>query len=159
MVYSTVVVALSSEFYNLHPQNDFPEILHKEERPYNCLCFSCEKDYSICIPFRTNMSHRFGYRFRKSARSRNNLSGLDYTKIVIINDDKYISQIPAVVDNDEFTEMMQNIDAIVNGALAYVENYVNHKKGSCVLDQQVFERRYGRSSIQYFDDILLEDNS
>ena len=78
------------------------------------LAFCKEKDgkhdYFICVPYRSEITHSYAYHFRKSARSRQHKSGLDYTKIVIINKSEYIDTEDAFVDKDEFNETMINLD-------------------------------------------------
>ena len=58
----------------------------KKERRYACLLIQSHYGYFICIPYRTEISHKYAYHFRKSSRSQKHRSGLDYTKIAIIKD-------------------------------------------------------------------------
>ena len=62
------------------------ELLKKKERRYACLLIQSHYGYFICIPYRTEISHKYAYHFRKSSRSQKHRSGLDYTKIAIIKD-------------------------------------------------------------------------
>ena len=64
----------------------YKELLKKKERGYACLLIQSHYGYFICIPYRTEISHKYAYHFRKSSRSQEHRSGLDYTKIAIIKD-------------------------------------------------------------------------
>ena len=68
---------------------------------------------------------------------------------------RYIDSVtPAIVDRDEYSEMMRNIATIVQDALDYVNAYVNHKNGTAPLHPREYARKYGFSTLPYFDDIL-----
>jgi hypothetical protein len=75
---------------------------------------------------------------------------LDYSKIIIISDTRYLDNKDAVIDKDEFKETIKNIKKIKRGALQYVEDYVAHMKKIRLLHPQEFERRYKYSTLQYF---------
>jgi len=87
------ILKLTDAFYNAYPNPPYIEMLKKNQRAYNCLLFQTHYNYFICIPYRSEISHRYAYLFKKSARSRQHKSGLDYTKIVIINKNEYIAHI------------------------------------------------------------------
>ena len=106
--------------------------------------------YYICVPFRTEISHPYAYHFKNSSRSRSHKSGLDYTKIVIINKSEYIDNKDAVVDRDEFVETISNIRRIRREALEFVEDYVAHMQNVKCLQVQEFNRRYQYSPLKYF---------
>lgn len=48
--------------------------------------------------------------FKNSIRSRKSKSGLDYSKMVIIENSDYLSTQNAVIDTDEYKETRQNIE-------------------------------------------------
>ena len=75
------VYSLSDEFYEKYPNPPYKELLKKKERRYACLLIQSHYGYFICIPYRTEISHKYAYHFRKSSRSQKHRSGLDYTKI------------------------------------------------------------------------------
>ncbi len=141
---------LSAEFYKAYPEEKYPEILRKDLRPYTCLVIESAYDFSICIPFRSEMHHKNGYKFRKSKRSRNHQSGLDYSKIVIIKDRQFICASPAIVDKDEYVEMVSNIERIAREAQNYISTYTNHVSGAKTLDVNEFRLRYNCSTLPYF---------
>ncbi len=149
------VLKLTMQFYSDHPNPPYKEIELKTARRYNCLIVQTHYDYYICIPFRSNVKHKYAFHFKKSARSRRSHSALDYSKIVIISDSNYLDSVPGIVDSDEYTEMMKNINVIVRNALEYVDDYVSYLRGDNKrISDEEFLRRYKYSTLQYFHGIL-----
>ena len=107
-------------------------------------------DYYICIPFRSEIGHEYAYKFRHSIRSQRSHSGLDYTKICIINDGNYIDEKPAVVDQDEYREMRDNIETIVDEAVSYINVYIDHVKGISRLNNRQYRKKYWYTTLKYF---------
>ncbi len=67
-------------------------------------------DYYICIPFRSHIRHKNAFLFHGTERSKRTQSGLDYTKIVLIDKMKYHDYMDAknvVVDQDEYREVQR----------------------------------------------------
>ena len=123
------VLHLSNLFYSDYPNPPYGEILTKNKRSYNCLLIQSHYGYFICIPYRSQISHKYAFMFRKSVRSRTHKSGLDYTKIVIITKNDYLDDSIALVDQDE---------------------YVQYIKGMSQLSNEEFKRRYQFSPLKYF---------
>ena len=140
---------LSEKFYQDYPLSIYPEILSKEARSYVCLTFKV-RDYYICIPYRSNVDHKYSYKFKYSKRSKKKKSGLDYRKIVIIKNESYFEKSSAIVDQDEYRETMMSIKKIVSSAEKFVDAYINHIKDIELLDNEEFDRRYTVSALQYF---------
>lgn len=158
--YDYEVKQLSDQFYQDYPKAKFPELLTKTGRPYTCLLIDTHEDYLICIPFRSNIPHKNAYLFKGTARSEQSRSGLDYTKLALIKDEKYISNTPAVVDNDEYTEMVTHIKSIVEEVCLYIETYRQYISGHPTISREKFARQYQFSTIGYFADILeVSDHS
>ena len=112
--------------------------------------FQTHYDYFICIPYRTEINHPYAFHFKTTERSKVHKSGLDYSKIVIIAKTEYIDFTDAIIDKDEFNETMVNLMRIKKEALDFVEDYVEHIKGIKLLHKREFIRRYGFSSLKYF---------
>ena len=144
------ILKLTDLFYRAYPNSLYKEIMIKRQRAYNCLLFQTHYEYFICIPYRTQIMHSNAFHFRKSARSRQHRSGLDYSKIIIINDTEYLDNEVALIDNDEFNETMINIEKIKGEALLFVEDYIKHIKGIKKLHPAEFRRRYQFTTLQYF---------
>ena len=148
------VYKLASSFYVEYPHFKYPEILSKSPRAYNCILIDLHMDYFICLPFRSDMRHANGYHFKTTIRSQTHKSGIDYSKMVIISDTKYLDG-GVVVDRDEYLEMVHNINKIVSDALRYLETYIAHKNGTKILHPNKYFRKYGKSTLPYFDSIIL----
>ncbi|MGN0291121.1 MAG: type III toxin-antitoxin system TenpIN family toxin [Lachnospiraceae bacterium] len=144
------ILKLTDIFYRAYPNPPYIEIMKKDGRAYNCLLFQTHYDYFICIPYRTEIIHNYAYHFKKSVRSKKHKSGLDYTKIVIINNLDYIDSKDAFVDKDEFNETMIHLEKIKREALEFVEDYVQHIEETKILHPAEFKRRYRFSSLKYF---------
>lgn len=150
------ILNLTAQFYSNYPQSEYPELLSKSNRPYNCLLLQTHYDYFICVPFRSNITHKYAYKFKNSARSQRTKSGLDFTKIIIVKNTDYLSSNTAVVDADEYAEVRANIERIQVSVARYVEEYVSYMTGEQPsISPQEFQRRYNYSTLKYFDSILL----
>lgn len=80
---------------------------------------------------------------------------MDYSKIIIITDEKYIGTTDAVVDQDEYNETRDNIGYIKNDAQKYIDDYVDYLSGrQTKYDKREFERTYKYSTLQYFHNEL-----
>lgn len=152
MNFDSQLYYLSPAFYRQYPNPPFSEILYNNNgRAYNCLLIKTKDTYFICVPFRSNMKHKYGYRFRNSVRSKKSKSGLDYKKMVIIEKSEYLdSTRRAVVDQDEYNEAMRNIVRIAREANRFLDEYISYIKGSPSISQEEFDRRYTESPLQYF---------
>ncbi len=159
MDYAVEIYKLSSKFYTDYPETQYPELMQKDNRPYTCLLIETKDEYFICVPFRSNITHKDAFLFKNTQRSTSSPSGLDYRKTVIIKDMEYIdSSTPAIVDTDEYVATIANIERIVNEVNEYVDKYINHIQQTSVLHTREFERHYQYSTLQYFHDILGLDN-
>ena len=145
------VLNLTQQFYNDYPDPPYKEIVRKNNRPYNCLLIQSHYGYFICIPYRSHINHKYAYKFKKSVRSQKAKSGLDYSKIAIIVDNRYIGTRDAVIDKDEYNETRDKIEYIKNDAQKYIDEYVNYVLGKqSKNDSQKAERAYRYSSLKYF---------
>lgn len=147
------ILQLTDLFYDKYPNPPYIEILKKKQRAYNCLLIHT-REYFICLPYRSEVTHSYAYHFTSTIRSRTNKSGLDYTKIVIIQNHDYFSGNHAIVDNDEYRETVMNINRIIREASCFVNDYIGHIKGTNLLHSREFSRRYQYSPLKYFHDVL-----
>lgn len=156
MHYDLKLSLLSSKFIQDYPPDIYPELMHKRGRPYTCLLIDSHNDYYICIPFRSSIHHKNSFMFTSTIRSRKTKSGLDYSKIVTIRDIHYFdSSTAAVVDQDEYAEMIRNISIIVQESTHYVNTYLNHISGTAPIHPKAFARKYQYSTLPYFHDIII----
>ena len=154
MEFDVKIYQLSSDFQKDYPTGRYPELMCKKGRPYSCLLVDLHQDYFICIPYRSSIQHNNAFLFRGTQRSRRTRSGLDYSKIVLISDERYFDQAKAVVDQDEYTETLKNIKRIVGEAVDYVDTYINHVTGKRPLHLREYQRKYQYSTLPYFHDIV-----
>ena len=154
MNFTHQIYSLSDMFYNTYPKEQFPEILEKKDRPYNCLLIETSYDYYICIPYRSLIVHENAYFFTETERSRRTRSGLDYSKMVIIKDTEYFNDSPALIDNDEYRETIRNINTIMKDAKEFVNEYLKYKRGTSTLSSSVLRKKYYYSSLKYFHEEL-----
>lgn len=142
------IIQLTTKFYDDYSEEKYPEILRKDDRPYSCVIVEIG-DYILCIPFRSEMKHNIGYPFKNSVRSVEHRSGLDFTKIVIIKDKKYINR-NVVVDRDEYFEFFDNRNRIESQAIKYVRKYIAHCLGNKKMSEITFDKLYKYSCLPYF---------
>ena len=155
MEYDSELSLLSSKFAQDYPPDRYPELMHKRGRPYTCLLIDSHDGYFICVPFRSSIGHKNAFMFTKTLRSRKMKSDLDYSKIVIVKNSAYLdSSITAIVDQDEYAEMMRNISRIVREANDYVNTYIQHIKGTSPIHPRTFLRKYQYTTLSYFHDLM-----
>ena len=134
------LVYLSQLFYEKYPRDMYPEMLHKEDRPYICLTIEVEGK-KFGIPLRQRITHKYGFVTIGD-------SGLDYTKAVLIESDDYLSGDVPIIDTVEWRKIQMNRDAITEGFREYLKAYrhaVEHK--SKIRNDNIIKY----SSLQYFD--------
>ena len=93
------VYQLTQDFMNDYPEASYPELMHKLGRPYSCLLVDTHYDYYICIPFRSHINHKNSFMFHGTQRSMRSKSGLDYTKIILTQNNQ--GTIPSSVTGGE----------------------------------------------------------
>lgn len=154
------VLNLTQQFYTDYPDPPYKEIVRKSSRPYNCLLIQSHYGYFICIPYRSHINHKYAYKFKNSARSKRVKSGLDYSKIVIITNSKYIGNVNAIVDKDEYDETRDNIEYIKADSQRYVDDYIGFMMNiSTKFDPREFARIYQYSTLKYFHrELGITDN-
>lgn len=151
MNYCSQVYLLSTKFCSSYPNSIYPELMYKQGRPYTCLLIDSHDGYFICVPFRSSITHKSAFLFKSSVLSRRTKSGLDYSNTVIITDTEYIdSSTSAIVDQDEYREMMVNMPRIVSEVNYYLDTYINHIEGRKVIHPRDFKRLYRYSTLKYF---------
>ncbi len=141
---------LSKKFYTDYNAEDFPEIEHKMTRPYMVLLIKLDEN-TFAIPFRTNIRHSCCYKFKNSGRKTEAITGLDFTKAVVVNDKSYISD-PATIDNKEYTELSNKYFFIIKKFKNYLEGYIDYINGN---SNEFNSKKYMYSTLAYFKKELL----
>lgn len=145
------IFTLTNQFYSDYPDPPYRELMRKNKRPYNCLLMRSSYGYFICIPYRSHINHKYAYKFKNSARSRNSKSGLDYSKMVIIHNFDYLSTQNAIIDSDEYKETRQNIEHIKNDITKYINEYIDYVRlPDPNQAPKKLKRKYMYSTLQYF---------
>lgn len=140
---------LSPSFYSFYPASLYPEVLRKKGRPYDVIVFESKDDYYVCVPFRTRLKHNRGFHFFSKPLINGDNPGLDYSKMLIIKDGKYIGN-AVLIDSLQMACFNANIAQIQRGIFDYLEGYINHMKGTNILHTREFNRRYQYTTLKYF---------
>ena len=141
---------LSAEFYNKYNSVDYPEIENKANRPYMVMLLQIENN-TFAIPFRTNVKHKNCYKFKSSSRHTNSTTGLDYTKAVVVNDDKYIGE-AARVNDMEYVELDANYHIIAKQFASFVKGYIKFMNGML---NEYQAKNYKYTTLKYFENELI----
>lgn len=154
MEFEVKIYQLSSDFIKDHPAAQYPELMYKKGRPYSCLLLDLHLDYWICIPYRSSIHHKNAFLFTGTERSRRTKSGLDYSKMVLIQKEAYLDSANVVVDQDEYNETIRNIRRIAGEAVDYLDGYIHHVDGTHPLHPKAYGRKYQYSTLPYFHDVM-----
>ena len=137
---------LSPEFYNKYNTVDYPEIEHKAQRPYIVLLVKVD-DNTFALPLRTNIKHSSCYKFQYSSRPTESITGIDFSKAVIVNEEEeYIGE-AAEIDNKEYVELNDRIAFIVSKFSTYVKGYHSYVAGT---SNEYQAKKYKYTTLKYF---------
>ena len=136
---------LTAEFYNQYNSADYPEIENKSNRPYLVLLIQIENN-TFAVPFRTNVKHNNCYKFENSSRPTESITGLDYSKAVIVNESKYIGA-AARINDMEYTELDANYHIIIKQFSTFVKNYIKFANGKL---NEYQAKKYQYTTLKYF---------
>ena len=146
------LMKLSEEFFKDYPYEKYPELLRKTDRTFDVIVFEGHGDYFICIPFRSDMNEKNGaFFFKNTNRSKRGNSGVDFEKMVIIKDFKYLNnKSPILLDRDEYERFSYFKSQIHEKAFDYLQTYMDYiKKNSSMLSRK-FKRDYQFTTLKYF---------
>ena len=128
---------LSNEFYTDY--RSCTEILMKQTRPYYCLLLDIDGN-KYAIPFRHHINHPYAFMTTEKA-------GLDFSKAVIISDEKYLSHSPATIEQAEFNIIKRSEQQIKSKFKRYLHQY---KRALNAPDKERSIRLLKYSTLQYF---------
>ena len=140
---------LSKIFYEKYNQVQYPEIEHKAQRPYIVLLIKIENN-TFGLPFRTNIKHNSCYKFKYSSRPTDSITGIDFSKAVVINDKTYIGD-SAEIDNKEYVELNDRIAFIISKFKTYVKGYYTYVSGKA---SEYQANKYKYTTLRYFHNEL-----
>ena len=144
---------LTEDFYKDYPKERYPEIEQKSGRPYIVLLMKID-DNTFAIPLRTNIRHRYCYKFKKTGRSTNSATGIDYSKAVLILKETYLGT-ETDIDDKEYLEIQNKGYFIIKQFKKYVYGYIAYLKYG---GNQYIEKKYRYSTLKYYDDVLLSND-
>ena len=142
---------LSNEFYKDYPHEEFPEMESKIGRPYVVLLVEIN-NIKFAIPLRSNIRHAYCYKFKASDRKTESVTGIDFSKAVVISKNIYLGE-ETNINDKEYIELQEKAFFIVNKFEKYVNDYITYKKNG---GNEFTAKRYTFSTLKYFDDILLK---
>lgn len=137
---------LSTVFYIRFPLIQYPELEHKQDRPYVVIVVTIDGN-RFALPLRTNIHHNYCYKFKKTGRTTNSVTGIDFTKAVIVNDPALIGDL-TTIDNMEYVELANKFYFIYNKFKKYLSGYIHYRKNG---GDEYTRRKYQYSTLQYFD--------
>ena len=132
------LITLSDGFYSEY--GTCTEILKKKDLPYYCVAVKID-NHSFAIPLRHHIRHAFAFFTIDDA-------GLDYTKAVLIDDSKYVSNDSPRIDSAEWNILRGNEDRIFNGFKRFIRQYRRALRNP---DNPRSQKYLKFCSLQYFD--------
>lgn len=136
---------LSAKFYNKYNSVEYPEIEHKAHRPYIVLLIKIDNN-TFALPLRTNIKHSSCYKFQYSSRPTDSITGIDFSKAVIVNNSEYIGE-AAEMDNKEYVELNDRIAFIISKFRTYIKGYHTYISGKANEHQA---KKYRYTTLKYF---------
>lgn len=135
-------IFLSTAFFTQYDRKTYVEILIKDDRPF-CMVKVQIDDNTFAIPFRSNINHPNAF-----LTDKQNKCGIDFSKAVIINDEKFIdrSTDPYIRPN-ELREIRGKDHNVVVGMKSFIQLY---KKANLRKDIKRNKILCKFSTLQYF---------
>ena len=143
---------LSKDFYNVYPQDIYPELECKETRPFLVLLVNIN-ELKFAIPFRSNITHNFCYKFENSNRVSKSSTALDFSKSIIVKEDMYLDDY-AFIDQEEYKELNSKIYFIISKFKKFILTYVKIKEN---YDKNSYKYKLlNYCTLQYFYEDIKE---
>ena len=131
------LITLSSHFYNKY--SNCREILSKPTRPYACLEVMID-GVRFAIPFRHHIAHKWAYITYDQC-------GIDYSKAVVISDERFVGSARPIIEQIEFNALKGKDALIESGMRRYLAVYRKAVRYPKNVHYQSIRRC---SSLQYF---------
>ena len=143
---------LSKDFYNVYPKDIYPELECKETRPFLVLLVNIN-ELKFAIPFRSNITHNFCYKFENSNRVSKSSTALDFSKSIIVKEDMYLDNY-AFIDQEEYKELNSKIYFIISKFKKFILTYVKIKEN---YDKNSYKYKLlNYCTLQYFYEDITE---
>jgi protein AbiQ len=138
---------LTKEFYNDYPKDKFPEIMQKDTRPYTQILIS-SNDLVFAVPLRSDIKHKDNVLWT----DKNNKCGLDFTKTIIITDEKYIDKLSKpYIRPAEYKHLLGKDRRVVEKVEKFIDDY---KEAKLNLSISHNAELYKFSALQYFEEYI-----
>lgn len=131
------LILLSAAFYAEY--SGCPEILQKQTRPYVCLEIEID-GITFAIPFRHSITHKWAF------FTQNNC-GLDYTKAIVLSEQRFIGSQNARVDQAEFNRIKGKEHIIASGMRRFLNTY---RKALRYPENPHYKNILTNTALQYF---------
>lgn len=138
-------IFLSRAFFIDFPISKFPELEQKQDRPYIHVSIEISNNM-FCVPLRSNINHSYAYFTDKATKC-----GIDFLKVVVINDTKYIDNAVPQIRQHEFNFLKGKEHIIKSKLIKYINNYKSAK-----LNLQIYRNQniVKNSTLQYFEKFI-----
>nr|WP_103626115.1 hypothetical protein [Bacillus thuringiensis] len=144
---------LTQDFYNEHghlvevaDKKNKDGTIHDKGRGYGVLMLKV-KGYKFAIPLRSKMRHKENFTTKIYTEAGVKLrKGLDYSKAVIITDERFVSTSVFKIEQDEFLKIAKSEIHIIRSFEKYVERYVAAYNAG---DSNIL-RKYGYSTLKNY---------
>lgn len=140
---------LSEQFYNDYPSDKYPEMMIKENRPYTQVITDIN-GLKFAIPLRSDISHSTDVLWTDKSEKH----GLDFTKAVLILDDKYIAEEKVFVKNKEHKHLLGKERRVKEKMEKCISNY---KKAKANIKEEHNAEYCSYSTLQYFEDYIYTE--
>ena len=137
---------LSMDFYTNYPATRYAEIEYKPSRTYIEMVVEIDGN-KFALPLRTNIRHNYCYKFKNTGRDTQSSTGIDFTKAVIVNDEKYIG-VSTTIDNKEYVELMNKFYFVIKKFCNYLQGYIDYRRNG---GDEFTARKYQFTTLQYFE--------
>lgn len=135
------LIILTKEFYNKYDKCS--EILKKHDRPYACVAIKTET-CTFAIPFRHHINHKYSFHTIGEA-------GLDFTKAVVIVDDRYVSGDHPTIESAEFAIIRRDEQKIIYEFSRFLRQY---RRAMAHPEHPRNHNLLKYSALQYFEEYL-----
>lgn len=158
-----IIVKMSSEYFNQNGNlkinnKTVTEGLKKETRPYIEGTLIADKDNTYFIPFRTHINQRFAELYENAilslATPKNPNAGLDFTKMIIVDNKVDLRVEKTGVDTEQFKLLVSKQPELWNKAENYVEGYKRE-----IMNGESLSPQYRYTTLQNFHHELGLDPS
>lgn len=117
----------NSHLYEMIDKNRDSGNIENKGRGYGVILVPI-RNLTFAIPFRSNMSHNFGFVSHREHKSDGSVikAGLDYTKAVVITKTRYLeTRLFKLRTSKEYWNIVYNEEQIISEFESYIEKYIS----------------------------------